>query len=255
MACYPQVMSAQTHLAQIGALVGDPARANILLALMDAQARTAKELAFLARVGAPTASAHLAKLVDGGLLTALPQGRHRYYRIASPDIGRMIEAMLGFAGTIARPARRAGPADERMRAARTCYDHIAGRLGVAIADAMQDAGHVVLDDGAGRISPSGHVFLARLGLDLDDCRGRRRITCRPCLDWSERRFHLAGMVGKALCDHCLRLGWVERMRDSRALAITASGQEAFQTLFGIAAGEVDDRPGERRAKATLSLAP
>ncbi|MBS7704094.1 ArsR/SmtB family transcription factor [Chelatococcus asaccharovorans] len=248
-------MSAQTHLAQIGALVGDPTRANILLALMDGQARTAKELAFLARVGAPTASAHLAKLVDGGLLTAVAQGRHRYYRIASPDIGRMIEVMLGFAGTIAgsaaRPLRRAGPADERMRAARTCYDHIAGRLGVAIADAMQGAGHVVLEDGAGRLTSSGHVFLLRLGVDLDEGRSGR-ILCRPCLDWSERRFHLAGQVGKALCNHCLRLGWVERTRDSRALAITPTGQAAFQTFFGIAACDADPQPAEHRAEATPS---
>ena len=233
-------MSAQTHLAQIGALVGDPARANILLALMDARARTAKELAFLARVGAPTASAHLAKLVDGGLLTAVAQGRHRYYRLASPNIGRMIEAMLGFAGTIAgssaRPLRRAGPADERMRAARTCYDHIAGRLGVAMADAMQGAGHVVLEDGAGRLTPSGHAFLLRLGVDLDDGRSGGRILCRPCLDWSERRFHLAGKVGRALCHHCLRLGWVARTRDSRALAVTPAGAEAFERLFGIDEG-------------------
>lgn len=238
--------------------MGDPTRANILLALMDAQARTAKELAFLARVGAPAASAHLAKLVDGGLLTAVAQGRHRYYRIASPEIGRMIEAMLGFAGTLAgspvRPVRRAGPADERMRAARTCYDHIAGRLGVAIADAMQGAGHVVLEDGAGRLTPSGHAFLQGIGVNLDESRGSGRFLCRPCLDWSERRFHLAGQVGQALCNQCLRLGWIERIRASRALAITPAGAEAFHRLFGIEEGNPMAAPSAQDAVTPLITA-
>ncbi|MBS7698126.1 MULTISPECIES: winged helix-turn-helix domain-containing protein [unclassified Chelatococcus] len=243
-------MSAQTHLAQIGALLGDPARANILLALMDGRARTAKELAFLARVSAPTASAHLGKLADGGLLAVVAQGRHRYYRIASVETGHMLETMLGFAGGRMRTARRAGPADLRLRTARTCYDHIAGRLGVAIAQHLQKAGHVVLDDGAGQISASGHAFFAKLGLDVSQggSRGHRAL-CRPCLDWSERRYHIGGTLGRALCEHCLSEAWIERERDTRALIITEAGREAFDSLFGWAS--MDEEEGACREETAF----
>ncbi|MBX3536006.1 MAG: winged helix-turn-helix transcriptional regulator [Chelatococcus sp.] len=238
-------MSAQTHLAQMGALLGDPARANILLALMDGRARTAKELAFLARISAPTASAHLGKLVDGGLLTVVAQGRHRYFRIASAETGHMLETMLGFATSRMRAVRRAGSADERLRAARTCYDHIAGRLGVAIADQLQRAGHVVLDDGAGRVSASGHAFFAELGLDTEASGSRPGVLCRPCLDWSERRYHLGGMLGRALCQHCVSRGWVRRDNDTRALIITDAGRDAFDSLFGLSRMDAEEEASIR----------
>ena len=238
-------MSAPTHLAHIGHLVGDPARARILLTLMDGRARTAKELAFLAGIAAPTASGHLLKLLDGGLVLVAQQGRHRYYRLASAEVGDLIEMMgvvVGEVRSSARPVR----IDEPLRTARTCYDHIAGRLGVALAETLQAAGHVRFDDGAGELSPSGRAFLCDLGIDLGHASRTRRLFCRPCLDWSERRFHLAGAVGAALCAHCLAENWTRRERDTRVLTITPKGTEAFQRIFAI---DVDglSRPAQQAA--------
>jgi DNA-binding transcriptional ArsR family regulator len=225
-------MSSETDLAWIASVVGEPARARMLLALMDKRARTAKELAFLARIAAPTASAHLAKLLDGKLVTVEPQGRHRYYRLTSPLVGHMIEAMASVAGEATPPARRPR-ADETLATARTCYDHLAGRLAVAIADVLQDRGDIVFADGAGEVTARGQGFFADLGVDLEGLGSSRRIFCKPCLDWTERRHHLAGAVGAALCEHCLARGWLRRTRDSRALTITPDGQAAFADVFGI----------------------
>jgi DNA-binding transcriptional ArsR family regulator len=238
-------MSAPTHLAHIGHLIGDPARARILLTLMDGRARTAKELAFLAGIAAPTASGHLFKLLDGGLVLVAQQGRHRYYRLASAEVGQLIE-MMGVVADEVRPSARPVRIDAQLRMARTCYDHIAGRLGVALADALQVAGHVQFDDGAGELSPSGRALLGDLGIDLDNASRTRRLFCRPCLDWSERRFHLAGAVGAALCAHCLAQGWTLRERDTRVLTITPRGAEAFQRIFAI---DVDglSRPARQAA--------
>jgi hypothetical protein len=129
--------------------------------------------------------------------------------------------------------RTVGPRDEALRAARTCYDHLAGRLGVALADKMRERGQIVLADGAAAITPDGAGFLCAFGIELGDGRARRAL-CRTCLDWSERRPHLAGLLGAALCARCFQLGWIERVRDSRAVAITPAGQKGFAETFGIA---------------------
>jgi DNA-binding transcriptional ArsR family regulator len=222
------------NIAEVAALVGDPARANMLVALMDGRALTAKELAFAASVSPQTASGHLAKLADGRLLTCVRQGRHRYYRVASPLVARMLESITLVAAIEAPPRHRPhSPRDDALRLARTCYDHLAGRLGVAIADALVVRGAVILSDDGGEVTADGAAFLAdRLALDLARM-PRRRAFCRPCLDWSERRFHLAGAVGAALADRCFALGWGERLRGSRAVAITARGQVALRELFRI----------------------
>jgi DNA-binding transcriptional ArsR family regulator len=226
-------MNSETDLAWIAAVVGEPARARMLLVLMDRRARTAKELAFLARIAAPTASAHLSKLLECKLVTVEPQGRHRYYRLTSPLVGAMIEAMAGVAGEAALPARRRAQADETLATARTCYDHLAGRLAVAVADVLQDRGDIVFADGVGEVTPGGRRFFADLGIDLEGFGASRRIFCKPCLDWTERRHHLAGAVGAALCEHCVTRGWLQRTRDSRALTITPEGRTAFADVFGI----------------------
>ncbi len=239
-------MNADTSLAWIASVVGDPARTRILMALMDGRARTAKELAFLARVAAPTASGHLAKLLEGRLVAVEPQGRHRYFRLASSRVGQMIEAMAIVAGDASlrpEPLRRVS---EAMAMARTCYDHLAGRLGVAIADVLEERGHLVFADGGGELTPSGRGFLLSLGADLGPEGAGRRVFCRPCLDWTERRYHLAGMVGAAICAHCLVRGWVARTRDTRALAITPQGREAFVAMFGINT-ETMGEPGQAAA--------
>ena len=220
-------MSDTNRLAAVAAMIGDPARANILTALMDGRALTAKELAFAARVSPQTTSGHLAKLTEAGLLTGERQGRHRYFRLASPLVGRMMEAVMACAGT-EEPRRSGWRGGETLRTARTCYDHLAGRLGVALADALIAAGHVELSTDGGEVTPSGQAFLEEFGAYP---REGRRVFCRPCLDWSERRPHIAGRLGAALAQRCLELGWVTRMRDTRALTITTAGQAGFASRF------------------------
>lgn len=221
-------------MAMVGSLIGDPARANILAALLDGRALTATELAYIAGVAPQTASGHLAKLADANLIALTKQGRHRYYRLASVLVGRMLEGIMAVASVQAPPRRRTvSRADEQMGMARTCYDHIAGRLGVALTDALVDRGHIVLAEDGGEVTPSGVEFLGSFGIELAR-RGRsQRAFCRPCLDWSERRPHIAGRVGAALCRRCLELDWVERRQDTRALAITVTGLRGFAATFGI----------------------
>jgi DNA-binding transcriptional ArsR family regulator len=225
-------MSDTTRMATIAALLGDPARANMLTVLMDGRALTAKELAFAARVSPQTTSGHLAKLTDAGLLTPDRQGRHRYFRLASPLVGQMLESVMAVAGPDPSPVRswRGGDA---LRTARTCYDHLAGRLGVALADALTAADHVTLTADGGEVTPSGHAFLRDFGAEPA---AGRRVFCRPCLDWSERRAHIAGKLGAALATRCLDLGWIERQRDSRAVTITTAGHDGFAHTFGITTG-------------------
>jgi DNA-binding transcriptional ArsR family regulator len=222
------------NIAEVAALVGDPARANMLVALMDGRALAAKELAFVAGVSPQTTSGHLAKLADANLLTRIRQGRHRYYRIASPLVARMLEGISLVAAIEAPPRHRPHSSrDAALRLARTCYDHLAGRLGVAIADALIARGAVALGDDGGEVSTDGAAFLVEgLGIDLAGI-SRRRTFCRPCLDWSERRPHLAGALGAALAETCFERGWIERVRDSRAVAITRRGRLALRELLRI----------------------
>ncbi len=221
-------------LAEVAALLGDPARAHMLDALMDGRALTATELALAARVAPSTASAHLAKLEDARLLTLLKQGRHRYYRLASPLIGRMLESVMAVAA-VQSPARHRPPTprDAALGLVRTCYDHLAGRLAVGIADALQQRGYLALEDEAGALTEAGARFLQKFGLDLDLEQKRRRSFCRPCLDWTERRMHIGGAVGAGLARRCLELGWLERRRDSRALKVTPLGLEGFRHNFDL----------------------
>jgi DNA-binding transcriptional ArsR family regulator len=225
-------MSDPNGIAVTAALLGDPARANMLASLMDGRALTAKELAYAAHVTPQTASGHLGKLTDGGLLAAEKQGRHRYYRLASPLVGQMLEGVMAVAGPEpARPTTWRG--GEALRTARTCYDHLAGRLGVALADALTDRGHVALGADGGEVTEQGALFLDAFGASPTP---GRRVFCRPCLDWSERRPHLAGRVGAALACRCFELGWISRQRDTRAVAITDAGRAGFRERFGIVIG-------------------
>jgi DNA-binding transcriptional ArsR family regulator len=241
-----EAMNAETDLAWIASLLGDPARSRILLALMDGRARTAKELAFLTRIAAPTASAHLGKLLGSSLVAVEPQRRHRYFRLASAEVGQLIKALAIVAGEATPSTAWRSRANESLAAARTCYDHLAGRLGVAIADVLQARGDLVLAGGGGALTLSGRAFMCSLGIDLDRFGATRRVLCRPCLDRTERRFHLAGSVGAAICAHCLEQGWVWRMRDSRALIVSAEGRERFAAVFGIDGRDLEV-PGRRVA--------
>jgi DNA-binding transcriptional ArsR family regulator len=223
-------MSESNRIAATAALLGDPARANMLAALLDGRALTAKELAYAAHVTPQTASGHLARLSDGGLLTGEKQGRHRYYRLASPLVGQMLEGVMAVTGP-EPPRATSWRGGEALRTARTCYDHLAGRLGVALADALSERGHVALGTDGGEVTEQGTRFLDEFGAPPAP---GRRVFCRPCLDWSERRPHLAGRVGAALACRCFELGWIARQRDTRAVAITAAGREGFRATFGIA---------------------
>jgi DNA-binding transcriptional ArsR family regulator len=229
-------MSYGTNIAEVAALVGDPARANMLVALMDGRALTAGELAYVGGIGASTASGHLAKLLDANLIAVLQQGRHRYYRLASPLVGSMLESLMAVVA-IEGPKRYRPSScrDEALREARTCYNHLAGRLGVAIADAMIAQGQIEMSGEAGMLTTPGRALLQELGVTLTEEGRSHRVFCKPCLDWSERRLHIGGTLGVALATRCFDLGWIERQRDSRALRITTKGRAELHRHFAFEA--------------------
>jgi DNA-binding transcriptional ArsR family regulator len=243
-------MVAAANMVEVAALIGDTARATMLAALMSGQALTGSELAYLARVSRPTASEHLAKLVEARLVSVTKKRRFNYYRIASPLVARMLESMKAVAAIEMPPRYQPRSArDDALRFARTCYDHLAGWVAVAIADALVVGGHVVLGDDGGEVTPVGSAFLADFGADLETSAYSRRIFCRPCLDWSERRYHIAGHVGAELCRCCLQRGWFQRDRDSRALHLTPAGAVGLLEKFGI---EFSVAPSYRQAMTSSS---
>jgi len=226
-------MSAAANLVEVAALVGDTARATMLAALMGGQSLTASELADLARVTRATASGHLAKLSAARLVAVTSKRRFRYYRIASPLVAQMLESIKLVAALEVPPRfQPRSVRDDAQRFARTCYDHIAGRLGVAIADALAASGAIVLAPEGGEVTTAGTRLLTGFGVELAPP-VRRRIFCRPCLDWSERRYHVAGHVGAEICRRCLELGWIQRRRDSRALRLTPAGAIGLAETFGV----------------------
>ena len=178
-------MATSNRIAEVAAAVGEPARAAMLAALMDGRALTAAELAEVAAITPQTASGHLARLASVGLIAVEKQGRHRYHRLASPEVARMIESVMQIAGGIAaRPPRRTGPRDAALRRARTCYDHLAGHLGVSIADALRASGAVEIDGDAALLTDSGRARMQALGILTPEVGRPARPLCRPCLDWS-----------------------------------------------------------------------
>jgi DNA-binding transcriptional ArsR family regulator len=216
--------------APVAALAGDPARANMLTALMSGKALTASELAAEAGIAAPTASAHLAKLEQGGLVSVVAQGRHRYFRLAGAEIADMLEHLMGVAARTGQLRTRPGPSDGLIRKARVCYDHLAGEMGVQMFDALVRSRHLALAHDTAHLTRKGESFLAAFGIVIDDD-GARRPLCRTCLDWSMRRSHLAGRLGAALLARITELGWAARARDSRALLFTKTGEAKFAKLF------------------------
>jgi DNA-binding transcriptional ArsR family regulator len=230
-------MNTTYPIAAVGELIGEPARAAILIALLDGKARTAGELALTADVSAQSASAHLSKLVDGGLLTASRSGRHRYYAMAGPDVAHALEA-LGSISTLPH-ARIAAPrprATGDMYTARSCYDHLAGRIAVELSGALQECG-VIRPCGERdyELGKGGRAWFANFGIDVDSLRRSRRIFACQCLDWTERRPHIAGALGAALFSRLLALGWIACRRDSRALRITLRGARELHSRFGLTA--------------------
>jgi len=211
----------------------------MLHALMDGRALTASELAHVAGITPQTASGHLTRMTVAGLLSVEKQGRHRYHRLASPGVARMMESIMQVASDL-EPSRRrltVGPREVALRRARTCYDHLAGTLGVALTDALVAGGYAELTNEAGLVTDLGVDFFGQIGVDLDALlaprtKRSRRVLCRPCLDWSERRWHLAGAVGAAMCAHSFVNGWIRRIDGTRAVTITPKGLQVFREQFG-----------------------
>jgi DNA-binding transcriptional ArsR family regulator len=226
------------QVARIAALAGEPARTGMLLALMDGRALTAHELADAGHITPATASRHLALLVEAGLLLVEKQGRHRYHRLASADVARMLEGMMQLATQSATPPRRiaTGPRDPVLRLARTCYDHLAGGIAVAIAERLVDEGAVLVEDDTAVVTDRAGQVLDGLGLRSEVVHAHgagKRPACRPCLDWGERRMHLAGRFGALLCAHTLQMGWLLQKPGTRALELTPRGAVALRDWLGV----------------------
>jgi DNA-binding transcriptional ArsR family regulator len=221
------------ELAAVASSMSDSGRAAILISLLDGRARTATELAFVAGVSPQTTSGHLARLVAAGLVSVARQGRHRYHRLAGAEAARALEALAVIAATPMRRHRIPGPRDLMLREGRTCYDHFAGRLGVAIADALIAAGGIVEHNGHFDVTTEGERRLAMLDVDVPALRRDNRPLCRCCIDWSERRPHIAGSVGAHVTTNALRAGWVQRLGDTRGVRLTPPGRAIFRRAIGL----------------------
>lgn len=221
-------------VARVAGLLADPARAQILLTLIDGSMRPAGELAFAANISAQSASAHLAKLVEGGLLVLQPQGRHRYFQIASPEVASAVESLSSL--SMALPPRRPpGPpipksAPAQFLQARTCYDHLAGEVAVQVCAAMLKARWLRSQGQDLELTRLGHERLAALDVDLSGARGARRSFARACVDLTQRRSHVGGALGAALLEMFLARKWILRIRGSRAVSITPKGSQAFARI-------------------------
>ncbi len=221
-------------IAPVAAAIGDPARANMLTALAGGSALTASELALEAGVAKQTASSHLARLSDAGLVAVEKQGRHHYYRLADADVARLLENLMGVAARKAPARVRPGPKEPALRHARVCYDHLAGDLGVALLDGMIAAKWMKADDEALAPTKLGVEKLAAFGVDVSELRGLKRPLCRACLDWSVRRHHLAGALGAAILEQVYARGWARRGRQSRVVEFTPTGETALKRALPLA---------------------
>jgi DNA-binding transcriptional ArsR family regulator len=229
-------MEVENGLLKIASLIGEPARLTMLWELAGGLARPAGELAFYANISAQNASAHLSKLVEAGMLTVESRGRHRYYRIASPEVAHVIESMA----VVAPPSHQASKADRLPRGqtpdlkyARTCYDHLAGRAAVEICASLQN-NHLLVSVGDDfEVTLEGDGWFRGLGIEVEPLRLQRRPLARRCMDWSERRPHLAGALGAALLEGMLRQGWIARVRTTRVIRVTDDGITALHSLLGL----------------------
>lgn len=228
------------HIARIAALIGDTTRAEMLTALMGGQALTATELAGVAGVSPPTASVHLAKLVEGRLLRLQAQGRHRYYQLADDDVARLLEGLMGVAWRAGALRLRSSPREPALRSARVCYDHLAGEQGVQLLETLLRRRLLRGPASPGgeplALTPAGAAFFRDWGIEVDALARGRRPLCRGCLDWSERRQHLAGALGAALLQRLFTLGWARREGGSRVLRFTPHGLRRLREDFGLALG-------------------
>ncbi|HET7229403.1 MAG TPA: winged helix-turn-helix domain-containing protein [Longimicrobium sp.] len=223
-------MQSSPDLVRVARTIGEPSRVRMLALLMGGRALTAKELAHGAGVDPATATAHLRRLAGDGLVDVAAQGRHKYFRLRGPEVAGLVEQLMVVSGSDGSPAAAPG---EPIRSARFCYDHLAGRLGIAVTDALVSRG--VPERGAGtfEVTADGNRWLGELGVPVEPLRRARRSFARACLDWSERTDHLAGALGAALAARMLELGWIERVRRSRVVTITGTGRRELRARLGV----------------------
>ena len=219
-------------IARLAALIGDPARANMLTALMSGKALTASELANEAGITLQTASSHLGKLESAALIRQRKQGRHRYFALAGDEVGSVLEAMMGLAAKCGHLRTRTGPNDPALRKARVCYNHLAGEFGVLMMDRFKARDLIAETGGELELTEDGAQFLTGFGIDVHKLGKQRRALCKPCLDWSARRTHLAGSIGTSLLQRFYDLGWAKRRENSRIVAFSANGEREFRHLLG-----------------------
>lgn len=230
--CYPFHMSESPNISRLAAPLADPARALMVTLLMDGRARTVTELGTATGLTKASASEHLAQLVDAGLLSARRQGRHKYLCLASPEVARLIEAMMALAQP-ARESQRFGPRDPALREARLCYNHLAGALGVRLYQSLSAQAFLTHVPGGLDLTPAGRDFCRSFGLSDQDLAPGRPVLCRDCLDWSERQSHLGGRLGRHLLARMESQGWLRRTDGSRALTVTPAGRAGFAQAFPV----------------------
>jgi DNA-binding transcriptional ArsR family regulator len=220
-------------IARVAALIGDPARANMLTALMSGKAVTATELAGEAGVTLQTASAHLSKLDQGGLLRLRKQGRHKYFSLANDDVARVLEGLMGLAAGSGHMRSRTGPKDPALRKARVCYNHLAGDMGIQLFDSLAGRRLLRRKETTLDLSEEGRALVCDFGIEIDRLTSQRTPLCRECLDWSERRSHLAGSLGRAFLSRFEEKGWARRERGTRIVRFSPMGERAFAKMFPV----------------------
>ncbi|MFC3111110.1 ArsR/SmtB family transcription factor [Undibacterium arcticum] len=222
----------EPDLSRLARTVGDPSRIRMLTLLMEGRALTAKELAYGAGVEPATASAHLRRLEEDAFVSKTAQGRHKYFRLASPQVAQLVEALMVMSPQ-AQPQRTGANQDAPIRLARFCYDHLAGRLGTGLTAILLERGLLSIDGKAFAVTAAGESWFQSFGIDLGSLRSGRRQFAHQCLDWTERKDHLAGALGAAIAQRLLELGWITRQKSSRVVSITESGQHGLQQQFGL----------------------
>ncbi|GGI73463.1 transcriptional regulator [Shewanella hanedai] len=223
----------EPNISFIASLIGDSARSRMLMALLGGKALTATELAVEADITPQTASSHLSKLVDGKLLVVRKQGRHKYFQLQGLAVAELLEKLLNITSSFESPMKKTGPDDQGLRKARVCYDHLAGEFGVALYDALAKGGYIIDKASETMLTEKGLMFFNESGVNVDDFSKHKRPICKSCLDWSERRNHLAGLLGQWILMDIFNRGWATKNLDSRAILFTRSGEKSFCNKYGI----------------------
>lgn len=225
--------TSEPNIAVVANLIGDNARAKMLTALLGGKALTATELALEADITSQTASTHLAKLVDGQLLHVRKQGRHKYFQLMNASIAQLLESLLNISVNLAPEQVSTGPSDIRLKQARICYDHLAGELGVEIYDALKQQAFIIDNGSETLLSDLGKEFFSSIGFDFSQVKKSKRPICKSCLDWSERRNHLAGILGQWMLNDMFEKGWLERALDSRVINVSNAGLNRIKYHYNL----------------------